>query len=93
MKTWRLRYTSAARRQLKGIRIEDPAGARELARRIDALQYNPFPSGSKLRKPRSGYRLKIPPYRVLYVVYDSGLIKVLKIGRRDDNFYNRRNPV
>ncbi len=89
--TWRIRYTSAAKRGLRKIQSDDPSMAREIALAIDDLQYDPYPAESKMRDSKTAYRLKLPPYRVLYVVQSSGLIRITRIEARSRRTYRVRN--
>ena len=50
-----------------------------------ALADNPVPSGSKKLKGRSGYRIRIGDYRVIYEIHDAKLeIEVINLGHRKD---------
>jgi len=60
--------------------------ADKIAARIDTLQQNPYPKGSKkLQGYDEVYRIRQGNYRILYEVHDDQLIvQVIKIGNRDD---------
>ena len=91
--TWRLRYTSVAKRQLKALPEQ---WSNRVAEEIDELQYDPIPGDLKpLRGTRSLYRLKIPPYRVIYQVHtgrNGGIVRIFRIEMRGPNTYRGFNP-
>ena len=52
---------------------------------IYSLAENPRPEGCKKLKGRSGYRIRIADYRVIYEISDNVLlIEVINIGHRKD---------
>lgn len=88
---WRVRLTAAASRGLRQVEKENPGAARRLVEAIYELQFDPKLDG-KLIGRKTGYKLKFPPYRALYVVHDSGLVKVFRIEKRSPRTYRRGNP-
>ena len=83
---FRLRFTSAARRDLRRLdtrirnRIEDA---------IEALSENPYPRASlKLKGVDSAWRIRVGAFRVVYEVHeDLILVTVLKVDRRGEDTY------
>ena len=56
-----------------------------ILRAISALENDPRPPGSKKLKGRSGHRIRIGNYRVIYEVVDTLLIvEVITLGHRKD---------
>ena len=52
---------------------------------IEKLAKNPRPSGCKKLKGRSGYRIRVGDYRIIYEVIDHQLlITVIQLGHRKD---------
>jgi mRNA interferase RelE/StbE len=57
----------------------------KLKKAIYALANNPHPAKSKKMVARSGYRLRVANYRIIYEVFDNYLtIDVIEIGHRKD---------
>ena len=59
---------------------------RRIARRLDALVYEPRPKGSeKLRGAAGRYRIRVGDYRIIYDIEDDELlILILRVGHRRD---------
>lgn len=52
---------------------------------IEKLAYNPRPGGCKKLKGRSGYRIRVGDYRIIYEIIDHQLlITVIALGHRKD---------
>jgi mRNA interferase RelE/StbE len=52
---------------------------------IENLAENPKPYGHKKLKGRSGYRIRVGDYRIIYEIFDSILlIEVINLGHRKD---------
>jgi mRNA interferase RelE/StbE len=52
---------------------------------IEQLSENPRPAGSKKLKGRSGYRIRVGNYRIIYEINDGALIvQVIEAGHRKD---------
>ncbi len=50
---------------------------------IFALADNPLPKGYKKLKGRSGYRIRVSDYRIIYEVFDNRLVvDVINLGHR-----------
>ena len=57
---------------------------------ISALAENPRPSGSKKLAGRSGWRIRIGHYRVIYEIEDViRIVTILHVGHRRDIYRNR----
>ncbi|MCF8259116.1 MAG: type II toxin-antitoxin system RelE/ParE family toxin [Flavobacteriales bacterium] len=74
-----------AKRAIKALEhISEPYYS-ELKKTIYALAVNPRPPGCKKLKGRTGYRVRVADYRVIYTVNDSILIiEVIDLGHRKD---------
>ena len=79
--TYRIEFTSAARKQFKRL-------SRETQRRLDvhilSLASNPFPSGvQKLAGGPALFRIRVSDYRVIYTVERGALVIVIvRVGHR-----------
>ncbi|MCZ8196212.1 MAG: type II toxin-antitoxin system RelE/ParE family toxin [Flavobacterium sp.] len=52
---------------------------------IEGLAENPRPQGCKKLKGRSGYRIRVGNYRIIYEIFDEILlIDVIDLGHRKD---------
>ena len=52
---------------------------------IDALADNPRPLGYKKLTGRSGYRIRVGTYRIIYDIFDNKLIvEIVNVGSRGD---------
>jgi len=52
---------------------------------IDKLAENPRPQGFKKLTGRSGYRIRVGIYRVIYDIFDTNLIiEIVNVGSRGD---------
>ena len=81
-----MRYTveilRSAQKQLSRINIEDQD---RIISSIRALGDDPRPSGCKKLSGRSGWRIRVGDYRVLYEIHDDHLvILVVAIGHRGE---------
>jgi mRNA interferase RelE/StbE len=80
------RYTVVVTEKVKKIILKLPFS---IASRIEnillKLEENPRPPGSKKLKGRSGYRIRIGDYRVIYEIDDNILrVIVIDVGHRKD---------
>jgi len=65
-------------------KISDPYYS-NIKEAIKKLTENPRPRGCKKLKGRSGYRIRVGVYRIIYEVFDNELIvDVITIGYRKD---------
>jgi mRNA interferase RelE/StbE len=73
----------AAIKELDGLQKKD---RQKVAAKIDSLQQNATPIGSKKLAGKDGlYRLRFGDYRIIYTAPDeNGVIRVLKIAHRGD---------
>lgn len=77
MRAFRIEFTPAAFRQLKGFHEKV---RRRLALKIDSLASDPRPAGcAKLRGSGNIYRVRVGVYRILYQVRDEDLL-ILVVG-------------
>ena len=83
----RVRFTSAAERELRKLKADDAA---RLRRPILALAFEPRPVGStKLAKSRY-QRLRIGDLRVVYLIQDEErVIVIVRVARRSESTYRR----
>ena len=52
---------------------------------IENLGDNPRPNGYKKLKGRTGYRIRVGDYRIIYEIFDTNLlVDVIKLGHRKD---------
>lgn len=73
-------FTSAAKRALRKI---SPDNRHRLIEAIERLAAEPRPSGCTKLTDRSGYRIRIGNFRVIYMVDDGKLtVLVLQVGDR-----------
>jgi len=82
LERYRLKILPTAQKELtslpKALRIR-------IGKKIDSLQTNPIPQGTKLLKgkEREAYRLRVGDYRILYQIKKDILtVLVVKIGHR-----------
>jgi mRNA interferase RelE/StbE len=65
-------------------KINDPYYS-AIIRAIDELAENPRPHGYKKLTGRSGYRIRVGTYRVIYDIFDTNLIiEIVNVGSRGD---------
>jgi mRNA interferase RelE/StbE len=77
---YRVDFTALADKQLEKL---DPQVQRRVGIAVDKLADNPRPPGIKSLVGRSGYRLRVGDYRVIYRVEDSVLVVlVVELGHR-----------
>jgi mRNA interferase RelE/StbE len=78
---YRIEFTPKAQRDFKAL---DGSLRGRIARRIDSLAENPFPSGiKKLEGEDQLYRLRVGDYRVLYQVHGKILlVLIVGVGHR-----------
>ena len=89
--TYRLQIDAKAARALKAIQ---PASTRKMiSQAVLELAWNPFGEVdiTELRGHGDYYRLKIPPYRVLYRV-GKAVVYVFRIEKRSGKTYRGFNP-
>ena len=75
-------FTSAALRQMRKI---DSRQRKRVLQGVRGLAADPRPPGAKALQGRSGYRIRVGDYRVLYTV-DDGVVEVwvVRVGHRRD---------
>jgi len=80
---YRIEFTPKAQRDFKAL---DGSIRGRIARRIDSLAENPFPSGiKKIEGEDELYRLRVGDYRVLYQVQGKVLlVLIVGMGHRRD---------
>ena len=78
---YRIEFAPKAQRDFKAL---EASVRRRIARRIDSLAENPFPSGiTKLEGEDRLYRLRVGDYRVLYQVQGKVLVVlIMGVGHR-----------
>lgn len=65
-------------------KINDPYYS-AIIQAIDELAENPRPHGYKKLTGRSGYRIRVGTYRVIYDIFDTNLIiEIVNVGSRGD---------
>lgn len=65
-------------------KINDPYYS-AIIQAIDELAENPRPHGQKKLTGRSGYRIRVGTYRVIYDIFDTNLIiEIVNVGSRGD---------
>lgn len=75
--------TGQAAKQLKSIKRGDPKLYEQIDKAITALEANPRPDGCTALSGRSGYRIRVRQYRVLYTVNDKAVeVEVFRVGGR-----------
>lgn len=73
------------KRVLKALHKIDEPYYSNIKKTIYSLKNNPRPIGYLKLKNRSGFRIRIDDYRVIYEIYDDILsVEVLEIGHRRD---------
>ena len=85
--TYRIELESRARREFFKL-------AREIHQRItdgiNDLRDNPRPPGAKALVGRTGYRIRVGHYRVLYTIDDATrLVRIYRVGHRRDVYRDR----
>jgi mRNA interferase RelE/StbE len=85
---YRIVFTPAAVRQLAAL---DAPIRRRVARRIEALETDPWPAGAETLRGGDGEtRIRIGDWRVIYLVRrDELVVLVMKIGHRSDIYRAR----
>lgn len=73
-------WLPAAMNAYRSLRVTDPEGARQIARRIAALAAEPWPEGSSSLGETDFRRLRLDQYRVLYEVTPDS-VRVMHVGR------------
>lgn len=88
MGTWTVRFSPRARRQFDTL---EPDTQRRLAPVIDALAANPRPPSCKrLVADEALYRIRVGPYRIVYLIEDARLVVlVIKLGHRRDVYRDK----
>jgi mRNA interferase RelE/StbE len=78
-------HVKLRKRVLKAlVSISEPYYA-NIKKAIYALEANPRPYGYRKLKGRSGYRIRVGDYRVIYEIFDAELvIDVVELGDRKD---------
>lgn len=80
--SYSLNFSKIALKELA--KINDPHYS-SIKEAILKLTINPRPNGYKKLKGRSGYRIRIGDYRVIYDIIDSQLIiDIITLGHRKD---------
>ena len=65
-------------------KINDPYYS-AIIQAIDELAENPRPHGYKKLTGRSGYRIRVGTYRIIYDIFDTTLIvEIVNVGSRGD---------
>ena len=79
-------YEPAASRQIKKL----GANKERIQKAIDALAYDPRPSGCQ-KLHLDAYRIRVGDWRIVYVVLDSPdfLIIISRVARRNEQTYRR----
>ena len=78
--TFNLNFTKRAFKELE--KIKEPNYS-PIKQAIINLTENPRPQGCKKLKGRSGYRIRVGDYRIIYEIYDLELIiDVIDLGHR-----------
>ncbi|MEP7269767.1 MAG: type II toxin-antitoxin system RelE/ParE family toxin [Saprospiraceae bacterium] len=82
MNEYQIIISSSARKQLDKL---NNVIASPILERITLLRLNPRPKGYKKLSGRTGYRIRVGNYRILYdIVDDLLIIEVITIGHRKD---------
>ena len=77
-----LQYNKKAIKALE--KINDPYYS-AILKAIDELAENPRPFGYKKLTGRSGYRIRVGTYRIIYDIFDDVLVvEIVNIGSRGD---------
>ncbi len=79
--TYTIEFSRAAEKQLYDLQNVDQ---KRIAKKIDKLASNPFPSGhEKLKGSDEFYRIRQGDYRIIYSIFEKKLtILIVKIGHR-----------
>ena len=82
-----IRMDRRAERDLQRLSDEDYA---RVDTRVSALAQNPRPDGAvKLKGQKDSYRIRIGPWRVIYLVDDAqGIVVIARVRRRDKDTYH-----
>jgi len=80
------RYTVVVTDKVRKIILKLPSStASRIENSLLALEEDPRPSGCKKLKGRSGYRIRIGDYRIIYEIEDNILrVIVIDLGHRKD---------
>ena len=79
---YELQYKKKAIKALA--KINDPHYS-AIIQAIDELAENPRPNGYKKLTGRSGYRIRVGTYRIIYDIFDTTLIvEIVNVGSRGD---------
>jgi mRNA interferase RelE/StbE len=79
---YELQYKKKAIKALA--KINDPYYS-AIIQAIDELAENPRPHGYKKLTGRSGYRIRVGTYRIIYDIFDTTLIvEIVNVGSRGD---------
>ncbi|MBK9564754.1 MAG: type II toxin-antitoxin system RelE/ParE family toxin [Saprospiraceae bacterium] len=79
---YELQYKKKAIKALA--KINDPYYS-AIIQAIDELAENPRPNGYKKLTGRSGYRIRVGTYRIIYDIFDTTLIvEIVNVGSRGD---------
>jgi mRNA interferase RelE/StbE len=79
---YELQYKKKAIKALA--KINDPHYS-AIIQAIDELAENPRPHGYKKLTGRSGYRIRVGTYRIIYDIFDTTLIvEIVNVGSRGD---------
>ena len=83
MESYRIEFTRSAEKDLRKI---DRSRISAILRKIEQLQFNPRPDGSKkLAGADRTYRVRVGDYRVVYEVEDDVLlVLVIRVAHRKD---------
>lgn len=79
---YELQYKKKAIKALA--KINDPYYS-AIIQAIDELAENPRPHGYKKLTGRSGYRIRVGTYRIIYDIFDTTLtVEIVNVGSRGD---------
>ena len=82
MSEYRIELRPAAVRTLRKL---DPQVARRVRGAIALLAHDPRPPGARALQGRSGFRVRVGDYRIIYTVEDEVLlVVVVRLGHRRD---------
>ena len=82
MKTYRISFSTESKKFLKKL---DRITQLRITTAIEKLEINPRPSGAKKLVGRSGWRLRVGDYRVIYTIEDNILVvMVVRVGHRKE---------
>lgn len=84
---YKIKYKSKAQKFIEG---QSQKSRRQLIKKIEDLQKNPRPPGSKLLDSKKNiYRIRTGNYRIIYQVQDKVLLVIIaKVGDRKDIYRN-----